>query len=145
MTTRSGRETALKANFVAADLSSAGNMRRFLDGSERADVVLQSAVIGLGKYLPGWKWSQHAGPQTGKKSEAHIGYVLSGQMVIQTQDGRESIVHPGEAFEAEAGHDAWVSGNEPCIALDFEHAGEAPDGYVSGERNVHENVDEWKR
>ncbi len=26
---------------------------------------------------------------------------------------------PGELFEVGPNHDAWVSGNEPCIALDF--------------------------
>jgi hypothetical protein len=29
-------------------------------------------------------------------------------------------VGPGEAFEVGPGHDAWVVGDEPCVALDFE-------------------------
>ena len=93
----------------------------FLDGSKRTAVILQSSAIGLGKYLPGWKWSLHVGPQTGKSSASHIGYVLSGRMILRGADGEEITVGPGEAFEVKADHDAWVSGEEPCIALDFEH------------------------
>ncbi len=42
-------------------------------------------------------------------------------MRIQSADGQETVVHPGEAFEVGAGHDAWVVGDTPCVALDFEH------------------------
>ena len=53
-------------------------------------------------------------------SQAHNGLVLSGEMTVREADGREVIVEPGDAFEVGAGHDAWVAGDEPCIALDFE-------------------------
>ena len=97
------------------------NTRTFLDGSKRSVAVLGTVTIGRGEYLPGWQWSKHAGPQTGKNSEAHIGYVLSGKMVIHSADGKETTVGPGEAFEAQPGHDAWVIGDDPCVALDFEY------------------------
>jgi quercetin dioxygenase-like cupin family protein len=93
----------------------------FLDRSKRLVVFLDSIVVGRGEYLPGWRWSKHAGPQTGKNSEAHIGYVISGRMIIKTASGKEITVGPGDAFEVQPGHDAWVVGNEPCIALDFEY------------------------
>ena len=99
------------------------NERSFLDGSRRGVVKLESAAVGWGNYSPGWKWSEHAGRQTGKPSQTHIGYVLSGQMEIQTADGQETVVHAGEAFEVGPGHDAWVVGDTPCVALDFEHMG----------------------
>jgi len=51
----------------------------------------------------------------------HIGYVVSGQMRIKSADGLETVVCAGEAFEVGAGHDAWVLGDAPCVALDFEH------------------------
>jgi len=91
----------------------------FLDGSKRTAVKLGSVFIGRGTYLPGWKWSEHTGKQTNKNSEAHIGYIISGQMTINGADGKEIIVGPGDAFEAKPGHDAWVSGDEPCVAIDF--------------------------
>lgn len=93
---------------------------KFLDGSTRKAVILDTAAIGIGTYLPGWKWSKHVGKMTGKKSERHIGYIISGKMCTPTTKGKR-IVGPGDAFEIEPGHDAWVIGNKPCIALDFEH------------------------
>ncbi|OGG36720.1 hypothetical protein A2110_00070 [Candidatus Jorgensenbacteria bacterium GWA1_54_12] len=91
----------------------------FLDGSERTAVILESVFIGRGTYLSGWKWSEHVGKQTGKDSEAHIGYIISGQMVIKGTNGKEMSVGPGDAFEIGPKHDAWVVGDEPCVALDF--------------------------
>ena len=35
------------------------------------------------------------------------------------RDGTQSVVRAGEAFYAAPGHDAWVLGDEPCVALDF--------------------------
>ena len=90
-----------------------------LDGSKRTAVKLQTVYIGRGTYLPGWRWSEHAGGKTGKTSEAHVGYILSGEMIVKGADGTEVQVGPGEAFEVAPGHDAWVVGNDPCVALDF--------------------------
>jgi hypothetical protein len=42
-------------------------------------------------------------------------------MVVRGIDRREVTAGPGDAFEVGPGHDARVSGDEPCIALDFEH------------------------
>jgi len=95
------------------------NNRTFIDGSTRSYVTLTTAAIGHGTYKPGWRWSLHARPQVGKPSESHIGYVLSGQMMIRDPDGNEAKVSIGEAFEIVAGSDAWVVGDIPCIALDF--------------------------
>ena len=92
----------------------------FLDGSKRTVVILDSVAIGQGEYLPGWKWSEHVGAKTGKDSEAHIGFVISGQMIVQGVDGKETTIDPESAFEVKPGHDAWVVGDKPCIALDFE-------------------------
>ncbi len=83
--------------------------------------ALESAAIGIGEYLPGWKWSEHAGPQTVRPSEAQIGYIIKGRIAVQDPDGREVLIGPGDAFEARPGHDAWVVGDEPCIVLDFRH------------------------
>ena len=52
------------ADVVARNIRENGSSRMFLDGSGRAVVALQSVAIGRGEYLPGWRWSVHAGPQT---------------------------------------------------------------------------------
>jgi hypothetical protein len=41
-------------------------------------------------------------------------------MRVKDQTGHEATISPGDAFEIGPNHDAWVVGNEPCIALDFE-------------------------
>ena len=107
------------AGIISAAPENSETRRVFLDGSTRSHALLRSVAVGLGVYQPGWRWSRHAGPQTGKPSENHVGYVLSGAMMIQDANGREQRVEPGFAFEMEAGGDAWVIGSEPCVALDF--------------------------
>ena len=51
---------------------------------------------------------------------AHLGYVVSGRIHIVQDDGAESDVGPGEAYRLDPGHDAWVIGDEPLVALEFE-------------------------
>ncbi len=92
----------------------------FLDGSTRTAVILKTVVIGKGRYLPGWRWSRHAGPMTGKIFQTHIGLIVSGKMNVKSPEGKEKMIGPGDAFEIGPAHDAWVLGDEPCIALDFE-------------------------
>jgi len=106
-------------NIVVGNPLNSGNLRIFLDGSSRSETRLMTAKVGFGTYHKGWKWSVHAGPQTGKSSGSHIGYILSGQMVIQDAAGIERKIGPGQAFEVGPGHDAWVTGSESCTALDF--------------------------
>jgi len=107
------------SGIVKGNPGTAGNTRVFLDGSTRSSTALRTAVIGLGTYQPGWRWSLHAGPQLGKNSENHIGYVLSGRMMVSDPSGNKAEIEAGCAFEISPGSDAWVPGDEPCIALDF--------------------------
>ena len=65
------------------------NSRVFIDGSTRSYAILRTAAIGFGTYQPGWRWSLHAGPQTGKNSENHIGYVISGRMMVKDISGND--------------------------------------------------------
>jgi quercetin dioxygenase-like cupin family protein len=103
----------------AKSLASPDAASAFLDKSERVAVRLRDVAIGRGVYQPGWRWSQHVQPLSGQESEEHIGYVISGRMAVRAKDGTEVEVGPGDAFIAAPGHDAWVVGDEPCVALDF--------------------------
>ncbi len=85
-------------------------------------------VFRLGDYTamritfqPGWKWSKDIGPTVGtERCEArHIGYVLSGRCRISLSDGSLYDLGPGDLMELPAGHDGWVLGDEPFVALDF--------------------------
>jgi uncharacterized cupin superfamily protein len=53
---------------------------------------------------------------------AHTGYIVSGRMHIRMDDGPEGELGPGDAFICSPGHDAWVVGDEPCVALDWSAA-----------------------
>jgi hypothetical protein len=45
----------------------------FLDGSVRVVVELGTVAVGHGVYQPGWQWSRHVGPLTGRTSQRHFG------------------------------------------------------------------------
>jgi hypothetical protein len=91
----------------------------FLDGSRRRVIRIGPTWVGEGEYQPGWQWSRHVYPMHGKASERHAGYVVSGQMAVRGCDGSQVTVVAGGAFYAAPGHDAWVVGDQPCVALDF--------------------------
>lgn len=110
---------AAPTSIIKQSLTDSVNIRQFLDASVRSFERLRTAGIGLGTYKPGWRWSLHAGPQSGKASENHIGYVISGHFMVRDAAGYEVSVGPGDAFELAPGSDAWVQGSEACIALDF--------------------------
>ena len=97
--------------------------RTFLDGSEYWVKEMPSVRIGLGHFRPGWAWSKHAGPQTNVESQSHIGIIQSGRIRVKDADGTEMEVGPGDVFEVGPGHDAWVVGDETCVALDVSFIG----------------------
>ncbi|MCF6280617.1 MAG: hypothetical protein L3J28_00150 [Candidatus Polarisedimenticolaceae bacterium] len=104
---------------VIKELAGSNRIREFIDGSSRSAEILSTSYVGLGRYKPGWKWSEHVGIESGKPSERHIGYIISGSFVVKGASGKEEIVGPGQSFELSQGHDAWVYGDVPCVALDF--------------------------
>jgi quercetin dioxygenase-like cupin family protein len=47
-----------------------------------------------------------------------IQYMISGRMKVVMDDGKEEF-GPGDALVVPPGHNAWVVGNEPVVAVDF--------------------------
>jgi hypothetical protein len=89
------------------------------------DVVdLGDATAARLTLQPGWKWSECIKPVVGTErcQAAHLGYVVSGRLHVLHNDGMEGEVGPGYAYRIEPGHDAWVIGDEPLVALEFESA-----------------------
>jgi class 3 adenylate cyclase len=89
----------------------------------RIDVVeIEDRVIGRMTYEPGWRWSVDQRPlaQTRTCQLHHVGVTMSGRLRVQMQDGVELELGAGEVFEIPPGHDAWVVGDEPWVAVDFE-------------------------
>jgi hypothetical protein len=61
----------------------------------------------------------------------HVGYVVSGRLVVRMDDGSEQEIGPGDAVAIPPGHDAWTVGDVPCVMLDFAGA----DEYATGARS----------
>lgn len=72
-------------------------------------------------FQPGWKWSECVKPTAGTQScqAPHVNYILSGCLMVKMDDGTQKEMKPGDIANIPPGHDAWVVGNEPCVALDF--------------------------
>jgi hypothetical protein len=83
-----------------------------LDGAKAARMTLQ----------PGWRWSECVKPVAGTETcqARHVGVVVSGRLHLIHDDGTEADVEPGFAYAVAPGHDAWVVGDEPFVAYEFE-------------------------
>jgi mannose-6-phosphate isomerase-like protein (cupin superfamily) len=94
---------------------------RPFDRGKMEVVKLPTATIGRATFEPGWKWSECVKPiaRTDSCQVEHTGYILSGRMHVVMNDGSEMEVGPNDAFYIPPGHDAWIVGNEACVALDF--------------------------
>ena len=95
--------------------------RPFVDKGEGLFVALGGKQILKGTFAPGWHWKEHIGPIAGTEScqSTHLLYVLSGRMAVRMDDGTEGECGPDDAVRIDPGHDAWVVGDEPCVAVDF--------------------------
>lgn len=117
MTTQTG--TMATRNFEVPDqTNSIGDMARV-------------EVIGVGDLTairatmnPGFHWTEHARPVIGTDlcQGHHIGYVVSGRSRVQLADGTERELAAGDVFDIPPGHDMWVIGNEPYVAVEIERA-----------------------
>ncbi len=87
-------------------------------------VTLGEGSVMRAKFEAGWKWSECVKPVVGTDTcqAPHLLYFLSGRMVIRMDDGSEKEFGPGDVGLIPPGHDAWIVGNEACVALDF-HGG----------------------
>src|SRR5919197_5965829 len=89
----------------------------------RVDVVrVGDTSVARTTFEPGWKWSECVKPVVGTEScqVHHVGTVQSGALHVVHEDGTEMDLGPGEAYVVEPGHDAWVTRDEPYVALVFE-------------------------
>ena len=78
-------------------------------------------TVGRLVLQPGWRWSTDVKPIAGTAScEApHFQYHVSGRLGIKMDDGTEFVAGPGDVTSLPSGHDAWVIGDEPVVAVDW--------------------------
>jgi mannose-6-phosphate isomerase-like protein (cupin superfamily) len=85
-------------------------------------VKLGGVIIGRATYEPGWKWSDHVGPNVGatRCHVEHVGLVLSGIATVAFDNGRIAELRAGDLFYVPAvPHDSWVIGDKPYVSLHF--------------------------
>jgi quercetin dioxygenase-like cupin family protein len=109
------QHVAEKKSFAAPD-----ETRTFTHG--KVDVVqIGGTAIGRATFQPGWRWSQDVKPivQTESCQAEHLGYVISGRMTVQMDDGTRLTFGPGDVMSLPSGHDAWIEGNDVMEVVDF--------------------------
>jgi quercetin dioxygenase-like cupin family protein len=104
----------------------ADETRPFVDKGRVELVQMSGGVIGRATFEPGWRWSEHVKPIAGTDScqASHMGYCVSGRMVVRMDDGTEVEIGPGDVLSIPPGHDGWVVGDEPCVQIDFTGMGD---------------------
>ncbi|WP_426362361.1 cupin domain-containing protein [Streptomyces sp. E-08] len=110
------------AGIVRKSFDAADETRPFEGDKGRLDLLIgDGGPVGRAVFEPGWRWSQHVKPIAGTDScqASHVGYVISGRMKVVMDDGETVEFGEGDYMEVKPGHDAWVVGDEACVALDW--------------------------
>ena len=102
------------------DFAKADEIRTFGHGKMEL-LNIGGGSVGRLVLEPGWRWSVDVKPIAGTEwcEAPHFQYHESGTLHVQMSDGTEFDVGPGQLTSLPAGHDAWVVGVEPVVAVDF--------------------------
>lgn len=94
---------------------------REFPGMRIESVLVGDATVGHCSFQPGWRWSVDLGPALGAPScpMRHLGYCLSGTMRVLMDDGEMLDIGAHTVFEVPPGHDKWVVGDEPWVAVEW--------------------------
>lgn len=78
-------------------------------------------TFGRATFDPGWKWSESVKPivKTESCMAPHTQYIISGKLHVAMDDGTEIDLGPGDVSYLAPGHDGWVVGDEPVVAIDI--------------------------
>ena len=87
-------------------------------------VGLAGGQIQRTTFQPGFRWTECIGPLAGtdRCQVDHVGYVVSGQLHVEHDDGSTGDTKAEEVFRIAPGHDAWVIGEEPVVLIEFQGA-----------------------
>ena len=109
------------AGVEKASLDAAEEVRS-LEKTKIEVVSLRGAKIGRATFQPGWRWSECVGPVVGGGfcQAQHVGVIVSGHLAVTHKDGSHVELGPGDAYDLQPGHDAWVVGDERFVGFEFE-------------------------
>ena len=87
-------------------------------------VKLAGGEIGRYTFEPGWRWSECIKPVVGTDScqVEHVGYLISGTLHVEHDDGTTAEITPGTVYRIGPGHDGLVVGDEPVVVVEFQGA-----------------------
>jgi hypothetical protein len=105
------------------DFSSPDEVRR-PENTTVEVVKIGGGEIGRYTFQPGWRWSEHIKPVVGTEScqTEHVGYVVSGTLHVESDDGSRADVTSGSVYRIAPGHDAWVTSDESVVVVEFQGA-----------------------
>jgi hypothetical protein len=89
----------------------------------KGDVEIDAVQFGDFKvrrasYPAGWRYSTHMGAP--RCNETHVGYMISGALVVEPDVGEPYEIRGGSVFAVAPGHDAYVSGDEAAVLVQFD-------------------------
>jgi hypothetical protein len=92
------------------------------DKGKLESVQIGGARIARTVFQPEWRWSTSVAPiaKTKRCEAPHFQYHVSGTLHIVMDDGTEKDVKAGDVSLVLPGHDKWVVGKEPVVAVDFQ-------------------------
>jgi quercetin dioxygenase-like cupin family protein len=93
----------------------------------QVDIVhVEGFTLGRFTFQPGWRWSECIKPVVGTErcQLSHVGYAVSGQLAIELPDGNTKMINAGDSYAIPPGHDAYVDGAEPFVAIEITSADE---------------------
>ena len=84
-------------------------------------VDLGDLTVGHMVNEPGWRWSTHMQPIVGGDwcQARHVGFIISGRLGIEWEDGTSAEFGPGDVFDIPPGHDGFTVGDEPCVQVEW--------------------------
>ena len=115
MTTRS------QSSMEKKSIDSPDEVRTFDNGKLEITTFKDGTTIGRATLNPGWSWEKCIKPlaKTNSCNAPHTQYFVSGRIKIVMDDGTEEEFGPGDTGVIPPGHNAWVVGDEPVVAIDF--------------------------
>jgi quercetin dioxygenase-like cupin family protein len=109
------------ASLEKKSMNSPEEIRKFDKGKLELTTFKNGATIGRITLEPGWSWDKCVKPivKTNSYEAPHTQYMISGRIKVVMDDGSEEEFGPGDTAVIPTGHNAWVVGNEPVVAIDF--------------------------
>ena len=103
-------------------MNSPDETRSFDKGKVELTTLSNGVTIGRVYVEPGWSWEKCIKPiaKTESCQVPHTSYMISGRMRVKMDDGSEEEFGPGDVNHIPPGHNAWVVGNEPVVAIGIE-------------------------